>query len=192
MSIEWGPEIPVNGKRPVWLKDDERCRPRWGDSAWLPIDSAAVSVVQAWPNVTVIRLPADHWAYPVIAQGFEPWAGGDGPEDATGKVLFEDGSIMTSPVWNWSHDGVHKKIVGYRKHTEPAEQPEDDGDYVRVKRRSEAEWLEMLPRNNTLLALKLIGIIREETPLERFTRDNPDWRDKSVEEAVKLALEWRE
>lgn len=63
MTIEWGPEIPVNGKRPGWLADGTPIKPVDNECEWM-----GYAVVQGvdhkwWPDVTAIRLPADHPHY---------------------------------------------------------------------------------------------------------------------------------
>ena len=59
MTIKWGLEIPVNGKRPEWLVDDEdvKCFTTvWHSHHLMPsgID---------WPIIRAIRLRADHPHY---------------------------------------------------------------------------------------------------------------------------------
>lgn len=72
------------------------------------------------------------------------------------------------------------------------ETAEDDGDYVRVKRMTAREY--QTNDTGSLGWAKRIGIIREETLLEQFERDNPEYPLITDEEksAVKRAIEWME
>jgi hypothetical protein len=64
MTEEFGPPIAVNGKRPEWLGDDERCLPCWDAKAWYPMRGGArVRSVSGWASVSAIRLRADHPYY---------------------------------------------------------------------------------------------------------------------------------
>lgn len=126
-SDGYGPEIKVDGM-PIWLADDEQVIGKWTE--WY-FNGPTFKRHYASPSeITAIRLPADHWAYPVIAKGFKPWAGGDdAPVDWApyGEVLFADNS--TSDVydcWDWSNGNCEKPqdrdgalIIGYRRRVEP-------------------------------------------------------------------------
>jgi len=116
---EYGPEIQVDGKRPAWLADDdiilanEIC-----EDAWL-VDEQDKSDIWYWPVISKIRLPADHWAYQAIEQGFEPWAGGDtAPDDWDGEVLLRSGETFSGGgAADWKHHALQSTadIIGYRK-----------------------------------------------------------------------------
>ena len=128
----WGPEIRVDGVRPAWLSGRVVCDMR-SAHGWCYTDERAAhkNDAEAWcwshgdgePNITAIRLPADHFAYRAIGQGFTPWAGGDAaPEDWDGNlVLYRYGRIEN---WNgsldprWSHEGNHFDIIGYQRKEE--------------------------------------------------------------------------
>lgn len=117
-TIEWGREIPVNGKRPAWLSDDEVVWPVDAASETPWSNPYAVRDVHVWSLIT-IRLPADHFAYKALDAGFEPWGGGDSaPEDWDGgEVLLRNGwTGLPSPAstW-WSHFDSGSYIIGYRK-----------------------------------------------------------------------------
>lgn len=107
---EYGPEIAVNGAQPKWLADDEDVLPKAGSWARFTMKPGMWS----WSEITAIRLPADHWAYPVIANGFEPWAGGGSEPDDwdKGLVLLCYGFtayVLDYRKWNGSD------IIGYHK-----------------------------------------------------------------------------
>lgn len=63
----WGPEIPVNGKRPEWLADSDKlefydfAQARWNGVPG--IDAAFMDQSDWWRFASVIRLPADHPYY---------------------------------------------------------------------------------------------------------------------------------
>ena len=63
-EIVWGVPIAVDGKRPGFLRDDDRCLPHWEDEGWYDEkDGSAGDCVSGWSTVTAIRLPADHPHY---------------------------------------------------------------------------------------------------------------------------------
>lgn len=120
MTEQWGDPIDVNGVRPAWLRDEVKVLPFWdGGMGWYCWEGgASAKCVAGWPRVTKIRLPADHWAYPVIAKGFTPWDGGDhAPDDWDGgKVLRAgDGTPWVAPwgqaPWHWAQGD----IIGYKR-----------------------------------------------------------------------------
>lgn len=56
-----GREIPItDGRKPEWLADDDRVLAKWG-GVWASINMPAH--MWDWPNVTAIRLRADHPFY---------------------------------------------------------------------------------------------------------------------------------
>ena len=117
----WGEPIEVNGKRPAWLADDDRVN-------FDGIDRAAAR--WKYNGTGSYRLPADHWAYPVIAKGFTPWAGGDSaPDDWDGDeygVLSRDGLTVGRRARSWRDFGDDATIIGYR--TKPTDM--DHSGYV--------------------------------------------------------------
>ena len=58
---KWGPPIPVDGKRPEWLGDDDLCNPRWEEEWFGSLVKA--KHVTGWEIVTAIRLKSDHSYY---------------------------------------------------------------------------------------------------------------------------------
>lgn len=126
--VQWGDPIPVDGQQPTWLADSDECQCRSrATGRWL----ACVKNRAIWENLTHIRLPVDHWAYPAIQKGFTPWQGGEAaPDDWDGgQVLLRDGDFINHPFatsanWMRGLDGDPTKmayldIIGYRKRTEP-------------------------------------------------------------------------
>jgi len=113
--MEYGSQIEVNGKRPVWLADDELCQPCWSDGRWYVGGLVAAKYVSGWNAVTKIRLPKEHWVNAVIEQGYWPWAGGDkAPHDWDGgEVLRRDGKTAFANVW--CHAGIFSDIIGYKR-----------------------------------------------------------------------------
>lgn len=63
MTEEYGPPIAVNGKRPEWLGDDERCLTlaNFGDRTWHAAACQASRWI--WNKISHIRLRADHPYY---------------------------------------------------------------------------------------------------------------------------------
>lgn len=176
----WGDPIEVNGIRPAWLADDERIQWMKGQDWRGPCDAKDHN----WgpyihtPNTetAAIRLSADHFAYLAIAKGYQPWGGGDSaPEDwDSGEVLLRGGYTYQpdkslDEVWTWEpkndpRDMASEDCVGYKR-----KQATDDGDYVSVKRMTEAEaksrW-SGLAHIHTAEALRELGLIRQPSQAE--------------------------
>ena len=57
-----GPEIPVNGKRPEWLKDDDTIRVEWREE-WCTPTLYKAGKMSSWHTVKTIRLRPDHPYY---------------------------------------------------------------------------------------------------------------------------------
>jgi len=124
--ITWGNDIAVDGKRPAWLKDDEKCLPCWSSSRWYENNGARVLAVANWPGVTMIRLPSDHFAYTAINAGFEPWGGGDkAPDDWDGGPVLL-GSGQPGVGNSWDHNAFRKPhhIIGYKRKAQAVDVPE--------------------------------------------------------------------
>ena len=145
--MKFGAEIQVSGNgRPVWLSNDDTTV-SWNDFLTdNPSYGATTAGRLNWFGVNQIRLPEDHFAYAVIAAGFEPWAGGDSaPDDWDGgEVLLREGakvrpSTASGNHLSWQHPfervGVAElggDIIGYKKRVdpvaaaEPTTQPDTD------------------------------------------------------------------
>lgn len=194
-DIVWGAPIPVDGARPDWLHDDEICRPTWGDSVEYQTYGAPVNCVSSWPNVTQIRLPADHPYYAVAKHNaengtnFTYWPGGDeAPGDYDGSVMFRDGASDGYPdedMWRWDHSGRGDDIIGYTRKSEPIE---DDSDYVRVKRMTVDEWLRLWDQSGREELGRHLGIIKEETQLEKYEREHG--LSDSERGVIEAFIEW--
>lgn len=105
---QWGAEIPVNGVRPAWLRDDDVVQRRDRDNHENPWGWPKPFLIRAdglgWGAwLTHIRLPANHWVYRVLRWNaehpdqvpFEPFGGADtAPSDwDEGEVLLRNGEI---------------------------------------------------------------------------------------------------
>lgn len=139
-EAEYGAEIAVDGM-PAWLRDDENVMGAWGD-VWFFGGATLVRHYAAPESITAIRLPADHWAYPVIAAGFEPWGGGDeAPEDA-GEVMFRNGITRRNISYNFAWGKPNSpawEIIGYKRKVAPGSEvwaasvEYEPGNVVRVE-----------------------------------------------------------
>lgn len=139
-KIVWGEAIEVNGKKPEWLGDDQKIVPTMASAVTHGERSAEQhewggSVING-PTVS-IKLPADHFAYTAIAQGFTPWGGGesapedwvsygegDWPSNGRETVLYREGTLGHPDPSNpgrWRHGDREAvgssgwEIIGYRK-----------------------------------------------------------------------------
>lgn len=148
-TLEFGAEITVDGM-PAWLRDDEHVMGKWGDWFDYPTNKSHYADPA---NITAIRLPADHWTYPVIAAGFVPWGGGDAaPWDWDGgEVLRRDNSIVDiGPTykWDWYREGIGSDIIGYKRKVAPGSEMwsaatvYEPGDVVRIPNGGTAEAIE--------------------------------------------------
>jgi len=68
VDVQWGPEIPVDGKRPEWLRDEDEFQ--WADNhhldfSWWRDDCTTGSSFNPtqWHTLTAIRLPTSHPHY---------------------------------------------------------------------------------------------------------------------------------
>lgn len=134
-----------------------------------------------------------------------------GPEiSVDGMPDWLDGDERVMGKWDhggWYYDGASApadcyaspdRIVGIRLRADHpyyqgrAEPTEDDGDYVRVKQMTAREY--QTNDTGSLGWAKRVGLIREETLLEQFERDNLEYPLITDEEksAVKRAIEWME
>lgn len=167
--MTWGPEIPHDGgAKPVWLADGEIVGPRrWSTDESTSRPGEAQYIL--WDELASFRLPADHWAYPVITKGFTPHAGSDAaPGDWDGgPVLRRNGHVIISPGARWVWIGV----VGYCRTPTPAEAPVSDT--VPVKRMTEGEARALFHRSHVsnglnsdpaVAMMRALNIIREPEP----------------------------
>lgn len=210
-AIEFGPEIkrgsplwPEGQERPVWLadgtvvplRDHNHCPDTW--EGRLPSVASAIS----WRLVRALKMPASHPAS--IAQrwnddnpGEKPfdrlWFGGEEPPaDWDGEAyLCRDGKTYYLNGHSWKHgDGCYVAAadwdrIAYR--SKPSEQTVEDDGYVRVKRMTEeqAAQYQCEVEGGPLGMLHALGIIRPETPVERFKRENPGLSgDELLEKAL--------
>lgn len=113
---EWGPEIPVDGKRPDWLDDEQICRPCWAGITCGEYGAPA-RCVYGWDTVTAIKLPADHPIYnapPVADDAGKPVA-----EKPTKTLRDEFAASIASALCS-AHDsagmwtGLVDDEAGYR------------------------------------------------------------------------------
>lgn len=118
---EFGPEIPLDGKRPDWLiddnqiiafEDDERDWYGLGLSIWY-----ARELDLERPRT--LRLPADHAYYLATSRGFTYWPGGEtAPSDWDGKdvLLRNGGTCRGKSVTHWGtvDFAPDAEIIGYR------------------------------------------------------------------------------
>ena len=194
-AIEWGADINAanGGKKLNWLSDDDLAMCHWGHEAEGEFSGPyECRHICGWGDDFIIRLPADHWAYPVIAAGFEPWGGGeDAPEDA-GEVMFRNGEINPeSPFYRWGHagDGNHfdpeADIIGYKRKVAPGSEmwsaatvEYEPGDVVRIPNGETAEAIEEiragdLARFGTIEKLvdDLNGVVTTPTMTEEEAHD---------------------
>jgi len=119
-AAEWGEPIPVDGKRPEWLRDDDHCRAQSMMGDWYGVKGgdARPAVMWGWPAIEQIRLPASHPYYLATSRGFTYWPGGDSaPSDWDGEtVLLRPDELMTAhPEIRWQHEGNKGDVIGYRR-----------------------------------------------------------------------------
>jgi hypothetical protein len=190
-KIKWGREIPVNGMRPEWLRDDELI------SANACVTGHVCNM--HWANITDVQLPADHPAYLAMDKGLEPWGGmsNDAPEDWDSPlVLWRDDSVhrqLDVAPWKWGSKPYLSDIIGYPRRKPVQQLGENlgsfDPDTVSIKRMTVDEARERFdiePAGIAMKAFRSLGLIREETLAERFTRET----GHEATPAVLAALEW--
>jgi hypothetical protein len=196
--VQWGPEIEVNGVQPAWLRKtdivDVRTNHGWCYSKSTephpnPPEGWSWAQCDGKPCIVAIRLRPDHFAYLAIREGFEPWAGGEtAPEHWDGnEVLLACGRRGVGVDWRRASAAMFgyecdNDIIGYRKRAEPVPA---DADTVTLKRFSELDRARLYPHLHAE-TLRNLGLIREETPAERFTRET----GHEITAAVEAALAW--
>ena len=135
-STTWGEPIETSGKRPDWLRSDEKPDVLNPHGHWVGTDgpSRKDNHDWAWGHIRAIKLPADHPYYTVQRHNaqngtnFTYWPGGENaPDDWDGGlVLGRHGQAYGKPV-SWSHPWFEQKdaepddydIIGYCKTVGP-------------------------------------------------------------------------
>ena len=179
------PEIKIDGKRPDWLKGDEKIGIVWAHMRWDNLNTPA-DCVRGWEDsVAAIMLRADHPYYAATSNGFTYWPGGENaPDDWDGgEVLLRDHDGLCPPagIVTWERLEYSSDIIGYRKRAEPVQ---NDDDYVRVKRMTRDEY------DGSISWARRVGIIREETAIEQFERGFGALNHES-RHAVNAFIEWQ-
>ena len=115
-TSEWGDPIPVDGKRPEWLRDDDWVR--MGDTN---LTARSWSFDGSHPH---FRLLASHPYYLATSRGFTYWPGGDeAPADWDGgEVFFVNREAQSYPYlapsdWAADRPGI-ARIIGYHRKPE--------------------------------------------------------------------------
>lgn len=198
-NITWGPEIAVNGVKPEFIADDDVCAVFSCDMIWCGLENVLPARAYIWDQkITAIRLPADHWAYPVIEKGFWPWAGGDrAPEDWDGgEVLLRDKRVIRVSFHDMQLDGwrhipadQYSDIIGYRRRPDAPVQASEP-DTVTLKRMTRDEWTGLIIRHGDVGIAQHLGLIRDETPLERFARETSTEITDNNRAVIEAALKW--
>lgn len=178
--MQLGPEIKIEGKRPEWLKDDEKIGIVWHHGLrWDNLDTE-VRHVYGWEHsIDAIRLPDDHPYYLATEKGFTYWLGGESAPDAD-EVMFRDGTTSDNTGWTWSHSEHHRDIIGYRRKTK--------ADAVSITKITRAEAYE---DGLDIPTLEKLGLLKEETLLEKFARENPFFTETEFK-AVQEFIDWQE
>lgn len=188
--MQLGPEIKIKGKRPEWLKDDEKIGIVWTHGTRWDNLYTPVKCVFGWEDsVEAIMLPADHPYYLATSKGFTYWPGGESaPDDWDGgDVLFRSGLRMSSPS-SWSHPWSGENGTGVTNY-----------DVIGYRRRDMADAVYINPITRTeayedgldIPTLEKLGLLKEETLLEKFARENPFFsRDEF--RIIEEFIDWRE
>lgn len=182
MSIEWGPEIRVDGVRPAWLADfTPALTPREKAMAVSETGTAVGEFVsgQLWREVAWVRLPADHFAYTVFAYNekhgtdFYPWAGGDRAPydwDGTDNVIIRNGDTgddICVTDWDWLDEDYD--IIGYTRRKAPQEAPQAPSDTGMTI----GQALQLVHRHNGdhIAMLRELGMIRPDETEARIAAE---------------------
>lgn len=121
---EFGPEIPLDGKRPDWLTDGDQIIAFEDDNGdWYGL---GLSIWYAREldieRPRALRLPHDHAYYLATSKGFTYWPGGEtAPEDYDGgEIIYRSGSVKPSACYlSWEHAPAPTRccpeydIIGY-------------------------------------------------------------------------------
>lgn len=184
--MQLGPEIKIDGKRPEWLKDDEKIGIVWRNGeVWDTINSR-VDCAHGWESsIAAIMLPADHPYYLATSNGFTYWPGGEcEPDDWDGgDCLMRIGRILPCGYDDqpeWSNQSRRSDIIGYRRKTK--------SDAVSINPITRAEAYE---DGLDIPTLEKLGLLKEETLLERFARENPYYSLNELK-IIGEFIEWQE
>lgn len=189
--MQLGPEIKIDGKRPEWLKDDENIGIVWRyGGRWDNLDTE-VRHVSGWKNsIEAIMLPADHPYYLATKKGFTYWLGGESaPDDwdcdmhGHGDVLTRCGDvILVGDGYKWDHyrGGLSSDIIGYRRKTNA------DAVYINL-----ITYTEAYDDGLDIPTLEKLGLLADETLLEKFARENPYYSPDELS-AIEEFINWQE
>jgi len=184
--MQLGPEIKIDGKRPDWLGDDEKIGIVWRHGLrWDNLDTP-VDCVHGWEDsVVAIMLPADHPYYLATSKGFTYWHGGESaPDDWDGgDCLMRIGRMLPCRYDDqpeWSNQSRCSDIIGYRRKTKV------DAVYINPITRTEA-----YEDGLDIPTLEKLGLLAEETLLERFARENPGFWPSELN-VVQEFIDWQE
>lgn len=176
-----GPEIKIDGKRPEWLKDGEGIGIVWRHGERWDNLHTQVDCVHGWEgSVEAVMLPSDHPYYLATSKGFTYWPGGESAAPDAGEVMFRDGTTSDSAGWTWSHREHYRDIIGYRRKTK--------SDAISINPITRAEAYE---DGLDIPTLEKLGLLKEETLLERFARENPFFTETEFK-VVQEFIDWQE
>lgn len=180
--MQIGPEIKIEGKRPEWLKDDEKIGIVWKHGERWDNLNTPVDCVYGWEgSVVAIMLPVDHPYYLATEKDFTYWPGGESaPDDWDGgSVLLRSGDAEGYGAI-WYHIGDETDIIGYSRKAKA------DAVYINPITRTEA-----YEDGLDIPTLEKLGLLMEETLLERFARENPYFSRDQLN-VVRQFIEWQE
>lgn len=191
--MEFGPDVATGKKRPAWLLDTDviqfRCTTNnlWADCGeGYPADNS-----WAYDIIDLIRLPASHPYYTVQKYNaengtdFTYWPGGESaPMDWDGgEVLLLDPigtipRIRSDKQWTTT-PGIYRRVIGYRRKAEPVAT-------ITLPRITRAEAYE---DGFDIVALERLGLLKEESLLERFEREQ-GWLSGDERDLIAKYQEW--
>lgn len=174
-NIELGAVITVDGM-PDWLRDDETVAGQWRNHSWFSGGTTTKSCYSSPDEITAIRLPADHPYYLATSNGFTYWPGGESaPVDWDGGEVLYGGGLPAKFHGFWKRDdpvdGV--EVIGYRRKAEPVVNEAWPDAFksgtITVSQITRAEAYE---DGLDIATLERLGLLKEETLLERFEREH--------------------
>lgn len=182
--MKFGPEIATDKVRPAWLLDTDTIQ-FCVDGDWTD-DPKGYPAGRGWSYglISAIRLPADHPYYLATSKGFTYWPGGESaPDDWDGDlygVIYRDNSDIGRAAYNWRHFGADSDIIGYRRKTK--------SDAVSIIKITRAEAYE---DGLDIPTLEKLGLLKAETLLEKFSRENPYFTRGELN-VVRQFIDWQE